>query len=75
MAAPRKYPDELRERATRMALDALADPDRSHGAIARTAEQLGVHKEALRTWVRKAQADGVTASSVASDRVCRLFTI
>lgn len=72
MAAPRKYPDELRERATRMALDALADPDRSHGAIARTAEQLGVHKEALRTWVRKAQADGVTASSVASDRDCRL---
>ena len=41
-----------------MALEALADPDRSHGAIVRVAEQLGVHREALRTWVRKAQAEG-----------------
>ena len=72
MGAPRKYPEELRERATRMALDAMSDPDRAHGAIARTAEQLGVHKEALRTWVRKTQADGVTASSVDSDRDARL---
>ena len=53
MAAPRKYPDELRERATRMALEALDDPARSRGAIVRVAEQLGVHREALRTWVRK----------------------
>ena len=72
MAAPRMYPDELRDRATRMALDALADPDRAHGAIARVAEQLGVHKEALRTWVRKAQAEGVTSTSVDSDRDARL---
>lgn len=40
MGAPRKYPDELHERATRMALEALADCDRSHGAIVRVAEQL-----------------------------------
>jgi len=72
MGAPRKYPEELRERATRMALEALADPDRAHGAIVRIAEQLGVHREALRTWVRKAQADGVTASRVSSDRDARL---
>jgi hypothetical protein len=26
MAAPRKYPDELRERATRMAVEARRDP-------------------------------------------------
>lgn len=49
MGAPRKYPEELRDRATCMALEALADPDRAHGAIAWIAEQLGVHKEALRT--------------------------
>lgn len=28
MAAPRKYSEELRERATRMALEAIADPAR-----------------------------------------------
>lgn len=72
MGAPRKYPDELRERATRMALEALADPDRSHGASVRVAEQLGVHREALRTWVRKAQAEGQDASSVSADRDARL---
>ena len=72
MGAPRKYPDELRDRATRMALEALADPDRSHGAIVRVAEQLGVHREALRTWVRKAQAEGQDASSVSADRDARL---
>ena len=33
MGAPRKYPDELRERATRMALEALADPGLARGAI------------------------------------------
>lgn len=72
MGAPRNYPDELRERATRMALEALADPDRSRGAIVRIAEQLGVHREALRTWVRKAQAEGQDVSSVSTDRDARL---
>ena len=32
MAAPRKYPDELRERAVRLAVDAQRDPDRGAAA-------------------------------------------
>ena len=55
MAAPKKYSDELRERATRMALDARRDPATSTGAIKRVADQLGIHPEALRTWVRHAE--------------------
>jgi len=50
MAAPKKYSDELRERATRLALE-------SGRPIAHVARDLGVHKEALRTWVRQAKAD------------------
>ncbi|KAA8739414.1 hypothetical protein FK256_08585 [Actinomyces johnsonii] len=50
----RKCPDELRERATRMALEALADPAWAKGAIRRIGEELGVHPEALRSWVKKA---------------------
>ncbi|GGU37908.1 transposase [Actinomadura welshii] len=50
MAAPRKYPQELRERAVRLALE-------SDRPIAQIAADLGIHRESLRTWVRQAQAD------------------
>ena len=48
MAAPRKYGDELRERATRMALDLRKDPATRGGAITRVAQRLGMHPETLR---------------------------
>jgi len=32
MSLSRKYPEELRERATRMAVEARRDPERSKGA-------------------------------------------
>ncbi|MEV5720595.1 hypothetical protein AB0L41_42585 [Amycolatopsis mediterranei] len=46
MAAPRKYPDELRERATLLVVEARRDPASPAGAIKRIADQLGVHPEA-----------------------------
>ncbi|MEV0305817.1 transposase [Streptomyces prasinus] len=57
MPAPRKYPDELRERATRLAVEARQDPADRAGAIRRVAEQFDVHPEALRTWVKWAETD------------------
>jgi transposase len=50
MAAPRKYSDELRERAVRLVFE-------SGRPIAHVARDLGIHKEALRHWVRQAEAD------------------
>ena len=38
MASQRKYPQELRERGTRMALEARRDPATAAGAIKRIAE-------------------------------------
>ncbi|WP_329493937.1 IS3 family transposase [Kitasatospora herbaricolor] len=61
MPAPRKYPDELRERAVREV--------RSTGRpVAHVARDLGIHKEALRSWVRQAEAD-------AGERDDRLTTV
>ena len=50
MAAPRKYSDELRERAVRLYFE-------SDRPIAHVARDLGIHREALRQWVRQAEAD------------------
>ena len=48
MAAPRKYPDELRERAIRMAVDLRRDPDTKAGAVKRVGEQFGINPDTLR---------------------------
>ncbi|HYQ68800.1 transposase [Actinophytocola sp.] len=52
MAAPKKYPDELRERAVRVYRESEPKP-----VIRRLAEQLNVHPEALRNWIRQDEAD------------------
>ena len=52
MAAPKKYPDELRARAVRLYRESEPKP-----VIRRLAEQLNVHPEALRNWIRQDQAD------------------
>lgn len=68
MPAPRKYPDELRERAVRMVFEVRATGE-SHGSIARVADQLGIHREALRGWVRQAEIDtGRRAGTTSSER-------
>ena len=53
MPAPKKYCDELRERAVRLVFE-------SRRPIAHVARDLGINKEALRLWVRQAEADAGT---------------
>ena len=72
MASPRKYSVELQQRATRMALDARKDPQTSRGAIKRVADQLGVHPEALRNWVRQAEVDDGLRPGITTDDQARI---
>ena len=54
------------------ALDAPADPARAKGAIRRIAEELGVHPEVLRSWVKKAQVDGGLRPGTTTDQAQRI---
>ncbi len=69
MPAPKKYPDELRERAVRLVLE-------SGRPIAHIANDLGIHREALRQWVRQAEADtGTRQDRLTTDERERLKTL
>lgn len=75
MAAPRKYPQELRERAVRLVLEARAqEPDLSlNAAVVRVGPRVGINKDTLRGWCKQAEIDsgrrpGVTSSEAATIR-------
>jgi transposase-like protein len=58
VAAQKKYPDELRERAVKVVLEVREREGNGRGEIARVGRQLGVHPEALRGWLKQAGIDG-----------------
>ena len=75
MAAPRKYSEELKERATRMAVEARRDPVSRAGAISRIGKQLGIHPEALRNWVRQAEVDTGVREGVSIDDKAKIVAL
>jgi len=72
MPAPRKYPDELRERAVRLVFEMRKSTGQRQGAIARVADQLGVHREALRGWVRQAEVNAGRRPGTSSEDAQRI---
>jgi transposase len=69
----RRYPPELKERAVRMALDAIAQQGgRQTGVIGRIAGQLGVGVESLRGWVKQAEVDQGSRPGTSSDDAARI---
>ena len=72
MAAPRKYPDELRERAVRLVLDVKGDAGSVSAACTRGGEQLGIKTDTLRGWVKQAEIDAGTRPGVSTADSARI---
>jgi transposase len=73
MSAPRKYPDELRQRAVRLVRDAGAEPGTSRKeACRRVGQQLGISPETLRGWVNRAEIDDGDKPGVTTETAARI---
>jgi len=59
MSAPRKYPNELRERAQRMVAESMSEDSSLtlNGAVKRIGPRAGVVPYTLRGWVKQAAID------------------
>ena len=57
MAAPRKYPDDFRERAVRMVRAHRQESGQPRSGVTQIAQQLGVNPETLRNWINEADVD------------------
>jgi transposase len=70
MPAPRKYTEELRERAIRMVRETVNDnPGLAHKrACQQVGDQLGIPGATLRNWFRSGVADAVASPAGASGR-------
>ncbi len=54
----RRYPAELRERAIRLVYEWREARDRTDGGLREVGQQLGVHAETVRNWLRQHEIDG-----------------
>jgi transposase-like protein len=66
------YPKELRDQAVRLVREWRKEHDRRDGGIREVANQLGVHVESVRNWVRQASIDSGEAAGVTSDDKARI---
>jgi transposase len=70
--APRKYPDEFRERAVRMVRAFRQETGQSRGGVTQVARQLGVNHETLRNWVNEADVEDGQRPGVPSAERARI---
>lgn len=74
MPAPRKYPQELRERAIRLVGEARQeDPDLSvTAAVTRIGSRVGVNPDTLRGWVKQVDIDAGRRPGTTTDEAKRI---
>ena len=70
MPAPRKFPQELRERSVRLVREAMAQETSLslNAAVIRVGHRVGVNPDTLRGWVKQARINaGETAGVTTTD--------
>ena len=72
MGTSKRYPAELRERAVRLVLEHRGEYETEWAAILSVAEKMGVGKETLRKWVRRAEVDDGLRPGVTSAEAQRI---
>jgi transposase len=69
----KRYPLELKDRAVRMARDAIAEQGgQSFGVVPRIARQLGIGAESLRGWLKQAEVDAGKRPGTSSADAARI---
>jgi len=71
-ASPRKYPPELKDRATRMVLESIDRGEGRQGLVTRIARQLDIGPESLRRWVVQAEIDRGQRAGTTSEEALRI---
>ena len=74
MPAPRKYPEELRERAIRLVIEVRAEDPKlsSNAAVLRIGPRVGVNPDTLRGWVKQAEIDGGRRAGTTTNEAAEL---
>jgi transposase len=67
-----RYPTELRERAIRMVFEHQHEYPSQWKTIESISEKLDVHRETLRTWVRRAEVDEGRRPGLPSDERAKM---
>ena len=74
MPAPRKYPQELRERAVRLVLEAREQDEglSLNAAVLRIGPRVGVVADTLRGWCKQAEIDAGRRPGVSTSEAARI---
>jgi transposase len=66
------YPPELREQAVRLVREWRRARGRGDGGLNEVGQQLGVHPESIRNWLRQADVDDGRRPGVTTDEKARI---
>ena len=74
MSAPRKYPDELRERALRLVEEAMTEDPRLslNAAVHRIGTRVGIVPDTLRGWFKQRRIDTGQAPGTSTDDAAQI---